>query len=79
MANIGETFLYQLFNSTFLVVAPNINFCSCKYLNSFFFSGIEFKMKTIELQGKKIKLQIWFVYLFCSLLLKLCLQFLTLL
>ena len=30
----------------------------------FLFTGIDFKIKTIELQGKKIKLQIWLVSLF---------------
>jgi len=27
-----------------------------------FFSGIDFKIKTVELRGKKIKLQIWYVF-----------------
>ena len=29
--------------------------------NKIIVSGIDFKIKTIELQGKKIKLQIWWV------------------
>lgn len=30
-------------------------------MSFFYFTGIDFKIKTVELQGKKIKLQIWWV------------------
>lgn len=33
----------------------------CADWSSFLFTGIDFKIKTVELQGKKIKLQIWWV------------------
>lgn len=39
----------------------------CKMHKIPLFSGIDFKIKTIELQGKKIKLQIWYVCLIACL------------
>lgn len=41
-----------------LVLGWQVNACYNVYL---FFSGIDFKIKTVELRGKKIKLQIWYV------------------
>lgn len=38
-------------------------------INVYLFIGIDFKIKTIELDGKKIKLQIWYICLiFCCIL-----------
>lgn len=45
---------------SFLLSVPPF-FCVYADMFLFFFSptGIDFKIKTVELQGKKIKLQIW--------------------
>lgn len=65
-SGVGKTcilcrFADDSFNSSFISTIGNLNFYFFSKL--IFFKGIDFKMKTIELNGKKIKLQIWYVYL----------------
>lgn len=47
-----EVFLMQLFNE--ILVLVHVDICVCDSV-----TGVDFKIKTVELRGKKIRLQIW--------------------